>query len=140
MQKIDDAIEQLVKTKTKYPREAYDFVREALDFTIRKQKKGCRGQDRHITGQQLLEGARDYALDQFGPMSRTVLSEWNLQCCEDIGEVVYNMVEVQILGTTPADSKDDFKNGYDFDEAFSRPFDPPTPLLHNLTSRSGPAA
>jgi uncharacterized repeat protein (TIGR04138 family) len=140
MQKIDDAIEQLIKAKAKYPREAYDFVREALDFTIRQQKKGCRGQDRHITGQQLLEGSRDYALDQFGPMARTVLGEWNLNCCEDIGEVVYNMVEVQILGTTPADSKDDFKNGYDFDAVFSRPFDPPLSLSRNLISRPGPAA
>jgi uncharacterized repeat protein (TIGR04138 family) len=126
MQKIsiEQAIEQIIKNRPKFHKDAYEFVREALDFTIKQQRKNASGKDRHISGKELLEGVRQYALEQFGPLARTVLSYWNLQSCEDIGEVVYDMVAVSILKTTEFDSPDDFKNGYDFEEAFRRPFEP----------------
>jgi uncharacterized repeat protein (TIGR04138 family) len=125
MLRSDDAIDELVRSKARYPRDAYEFVREALDFTMRKHKKGAQQQkDRHISGQELLEGAREYALNQFGPMTWTLLESWNLKRCEDIGEIVYHMVEVQILRTRKGDSLDDFKNGYDFETAFRQPFEP----------------
>jgi uncharacterized repeat protein (TIGR04138 family) len=82
---------------------------------------------RHVTGQQLLEGARDYALAQYGPMALALLHEWGLRCGEDIGEIVFNMIEASLLAKTDQDSRQDFKDGYDFEEAFRKPFLPAGP-------------
>jgi len=127
MQKISikQAIEQLTKSDSRYPEDAYHFVREALDFTIKQEKKKPVGpREHHITGKDLLEGVRAFALKEYGPLSHTVLKYWNLKRSEDIGEVVYNLVSIRILKTSENDSKNDFKNGYDFKEAFVHPFEP----------------
>ena len=77
-----------------------------------------------MTGQELLEGIRSFGLEQYGPMALTVFSEWGIRNCEDFGEIVFNMVENSLLAKTKKDSRDDFKGGYDFFEAFRRPFLP----------------
>jgi uncharacterized repeat protein (TIGR04138 family) len=121
--------EALVKIRAKdprYHRDAYLFVREALDHTQKTIGKDPRGRIRHVTGQELLGGIREYALQQFGPMTKTVLEEWGICCSRDFGEIVFNMVEVGWLAKTDKDSRADFENGYDFDEAFRKPFLPGT--------------
>lgn len=135
---FDEALDQIVLKDPRYQRDAYLFVREALDHTQKLVNKGAKtearqaastedvveGKVRHVTGQELLAGIRDYALDQYGPMTLTVLNEWGVQRCEDFGELVFNMVENHLLAKTKKDSRDDFKGGYDFDEAFRKPFLP----------------
>ena len=116
--------EELTGKDTRYTRDAYCFVREALDFTQDHVKKQNLGKPRHVSGQELLDGIRLYALQQFGPMTRTVLEEWGIRSCEDFGEIVFNMVEHKILSKTENDSREDFKGGYDFREAFEKPFVP----------------
>ena len=119
--------ESLVKIQAKdprYHREAYLFVREALDYTQKTIGKDPRAKIRHVTGQELLSGIREFALQQFGPMAKTVLEEWGIHCGEDFGEIVFNMIEVGWLAKTSKDSRADFANGYDFDEAFRKPFLP----------------
>jgi uncharacterized repeat protein (TIGR04138 family) len=108
----------------RYHREAYLFVREALDHTQKTIGKDPRGRIRHVTGQELLGGIREFALGQFGPMAKTVLEDWGIHCGEDFGEIVFNMIEVGWLAKTSKDSRADFANGYDFDEAFRKPFLP----------------
>jgi len=103
----------------RYTIEAYAFVRGGLDFTVRRLEK-----QRHVSGKELLEGIREFAIDEFGPMAKTVLNGWGIQRTEDIGEIVFNMVETGLLGKTDEDSRADFANGYDFDEAFRKPFKP----------------
>jgi uncharacterized repeat protein (TIGR04138 family) len=71
-----------------------------------------------------LEGIRHYSLEQFGPMVPTVLGEWGIRSCEDVGEVVFNMVEANLLAKTDTDSREDFKGVYDFEEAFVKPYRP----------------
>ena len=83
---------------------------------------------RHVTGQELLDGIRAYALEQFGPMVPTVFEEWGLQNCADFGEIVFNMVEIGLLAKTEKDSREDFKSGYDFEDAFRKPFLPGSKL------------
>ena len=119
--------EAFVKMRAKdprYHRDAYLFVREALDFTQKTIGKDTRGRIRHVTGQELLGGIREFALQQFGPMAKTVLEEWGIQSSQDFGEIVFNMVEVEWLAKTDKDSRADFAHGYDFDEAFRKPFLP----------------
>jgi uncharacterized repeat protein (TIGR04138 family) len=107
---------------------AYLFVREALVFTARQQKKklaaGAPVPESHVTGQQLLEGVRHYALDQFGPMVPTVFAHWGIGSCEDIGAIVFNLIAVGEFGKTDQDTIADFHGGFDFQEAFVAPFQP----------------
>lgn len=130
---FEEALPQILEKDPRYQRDAYLFVREALDFTQKNVAKDAKGQMRHITGQELLGGIRDFALQQFGPMAMLVLEEWGIHNCADFGEIVFNMVEGNLLAKTETDSREDFKNGYDFFEAFRKPFlpeaknTPPTP-------------
>ena len=125
---FDEALDQIVQRDQRYPREAYLFVKEALDHTQRMVAKagreGVREEIRHVKGQELLAGIRAFALEQFGPMALTVLNEWGVRRCEDFGELVFNMVENNLLAKTKEDSRDDFKGGYDFQGAFRQPFLP----------------
>lgn len=133
---FDEALDQIVQKDARYHRDAYLFVREALDHTQKLVNKGAKsesraaaeetveGKVRHVSGQELLAGIRAYALEQFGPMTLTVLNEWGVRRCEDFGEIVFNMVENHLLAKTKKDTRDDFKDGYDFEEAFRQPFLP----------------
>jgi len=126
MQEInfDEAVEQILAKDSRYTRDAYLFVREALDYTQKLVGKETRGQIRHVSGQELLDGIRRFALNQFGPMVVTVFEEWGVHNCLDFGEIVFNMVESSLLAKTEKDTRDDFQNGYDFTEAFRKPFWP----------------
>ena len=126
MQAVDFEVEleKILTKDSRYAREAYVFVREALDHTQRMIGRPAKNEIRHVTGQQLLDGVRDYALTQFGPMALTVLNEWGIHACEDIGEIVFNMIEGNLLAKTETDSRADFKGGYNFDAAFCKPFLP----------------
>ena len=116
-------IEGVLEKNPSYKFEAYTFVLAALHDTVSGLKK-----PRHITGGELALGIRKYALDQFGPMSKTVFGYWGIKRCEDFGEIVFQMVDKGILGKTEQDTREDFKGGYDFDEAFVKPYQPaPSP-------------
>ena len=130
MQEInfDEKVEMILARDSRYARDAYAFVRESLDFTQKTIGKENRGQVRHITGQELLDGIRQFALNQFGPMAVTVLEEWGVNNSRDFGEIVFNMVEIELLAKTEKDNRDDFNNGYDFTDAFRKPFWPPSRL------------
>jgi uncharacterized repeat protein (TIGR04138 family) len=133
---FEDGLELILSKDNRYHRDGYMFVREALDHTQKAIVKENRGTLRHVTGQELLSGIREYALSQFGPMTVTVLSEWGIRNCQDFGEIVFNMVEVSLLAKTDKDSREDFQSGYDFDEAFSKPFLPSTKLKQEPKSVS----
>ena len=121
---FEETLEKMIEGDLRYNRHAYLFIREALDYTQRVVEKKAKGEVRHVSGQELLAGIRSYALEQFGPMAQMVFEQWGIRGCEDFGELVFNMVESNLLAKTPKDSREDFKNGYDFFEAFRRPFLP----------------
>jgi uncharacterized repeat protein (TIGR04138 family) len=121
---FEEILDRIVEKDPRYLREAYFFLREALDHTQKMVGKAKKGEIRHVSGQELLSGIREYALSQFGPMTLTVLEEWGIRSCEDFGEMVFNMVSSSLLAKTEQDSRDDFKGGYSFEEAFRKPFLP----------------
>jgi len=138
MQKIGfaEALDTIVTTDPRYQREAYIFLRDALDYTTKQQKKARGTTVRHVAGPELLEGVRQYALKEFGPMVVTVFESWGVRSCEDIGRMVFNLIDAGVFGKTEEDSMEDFKAVYDFQEAFVKPFAPektaskkPTPGL-----------
>lgn len=126
MQKIGfaEALDSIVATDPRYQREAYIFLRDALDFTTKQQKKAKATTVRHVSGPELLDGIRQYALREFGPMVLTVFENWGVRSTEDIGHMVFNLIGAGIFGKTDEDSIEDFKNIYDFQEAFVKPFAP----------------
>ena len=116
MHKVVALLEAINKDK-RYNPESYSFVMAGLDFTSKKLKRHG-----HVTGQELAEGIREYALEQFGPMARPVLEYWGIKSTRDFGEIVFNMIDVGLLGKTELDSKKDFINIYDFKTAFDKDF------------------
>jgi uncharacterized repeat protein (TIGR04138 family) len=106
-------LEEITEKDTRYKPDAYEFVMQALWFTQKRlNRKG------HVSGRELLGGIREFGLDQYGPLARTVFDYWGIKKTEDFGEIVFNMVENGLLGKTDRDSREDFKNVYDFNEAF----------------------
>ena len=107
----------------RYAAESYYFLREGLDFTVKALQKPAEGPERHVTGQELSDGLRQYALQEFGPMTLTVLRAWGIRRTEDFGEIVFNLVETGRLGKTEKDSRADFASVYDFFEVFGKPYE-----------------
>jgi uncharacterized repeat protein (TIGR04138 family) len=126
MQKIGfaEALDSIVASDPRYQREAYVFLRDSLDFTTKQQKKAKGTTVRHVSGPELLEGVRQYALKEFGPLVVTVFDNWGIRSCEDIGHMVFNLIGAGIFGKTDEDSIEDFKSVYNFNEAFVKPFAP----------------
>ena len=123
---FDEAVRQCISHDPRYHPEAYDFVRDALHVAV---KRFCEGnEDKHVGGQQLLEGVREHALREYGPMSLFVLRQWGVNSGIDIGHIVYNLIETKYFGKSKGDSLEDFTQGYDFEEAFSAPFLPSKPI------------
>lgn len=120
---LDTAIASLAAADRRYREEAYHFVFRALDFVVEQQTE-VRGRrvstDQHISALALLEGLREYALDLYGPLARLVLERWGVRRTEDFGEIVFGLVEGRLLNKQETDRKADFRNGFNFREAFDR--------------------
>jgi uncharacterized repeat protein (TIGR04138 family) len=117
----------ICKEDTRFDRKAYDFVRVGLDHTVKelRKKDASRAEkSRHVSGPELLDGLRIYALDQFGPLTKTVLEAWGVNRCRDFGEIVFNLIEYNIFSKTESDRREDFSDIYDFEDAFVKPFQP----------------
>lgn len=119
---------ELCSRDQRYPFEAYDFVFSALGFLQeemtkqRAAKPESKDESKHVTGQQLSEGCRDFALQEFGLMAGAVLRNWNIHKTDDIGELVYNLIDIGLLSKQETDSKEDFNGVFDMKTAFSKGF------------------
>lgn len=129
---FNQIINAIRKDDPRYERGAYFFLRHALDFSIKEMhKRGKLDQTNHLSGQQLLEGIRIFALEQYGPMARSVLENWGIKNCRDFGNIVFNLVEFRVLGKTDKDCPEDFDGGYDFKTAFDTPYLPSAKNIPN---------
>jgi uncharacterized repeat protein (TIGR04138 family) len=129
MQKLEfeEAVEAIVARNSRFDRDAYQFVRESLDFTVQRLKKMRPGRSSHVSARELLDGIRLFALNQFGPMVVTVLDYWGIRRCEDFGEMVYLLIQTGAFGQSETDSQKDFEGAYTFHDAFVAPFLPSVP-------------
>jgi uncharacterized repeat protein (TIGR04138 family) len=131
MEELDFAalVDLVRKDDPRFDRRAYFFLRDALDHTVKAVRKAeaksakPRGSN-HVTGQELLEGIREHAVQQFGPMAHLVLTQWGLACCRDFGDMVYQLIEFGVFSKTETDRKEDFADIYTFEDAFVKPFQP----------------
>lgn len=122
---FNEVIRTIRKEDPRYASGAYYFLREALDYSLKHLHTiGELGSNNHLSGKQLLEGIRLFALEQYGPMALSVFKHWGISTCRDFGNIVFNLVECRVLGKTDQDSPEDFNGGYSFKEAFEVPFQP----------------
>jgi uncharacterized repeat protein (TIGR04138 family) len=133
---IDSAhpIAKLLKEDRRYKFEAYALVFEALNFAHKELGMGSEraaeaeeqeqegAAERHLTGQQLCEAIRRYALEQYGLMAETVLKNWGVTSTSDFGEIVFNLIRIGQMRKTKEDRREDFNDVYDFREGFCNEF------------------
>ena len=141
-------IAELLQEDSRYSFEGYVFVFEALSYAQNVLEMGAEGlsepigetqqldpqppdpqppageevSERHVSGQELCEAIRQFALEQFGYMSQTVLSNWGIRNTGDFGEIVFNLIRIGQMRKTSGDNREDFDDVYDFDTAFKQEF------------------
>ena len=116
---VESRIRDLVRGDPRYTAEAYQFTFEALDFTMMRSGRHRRkGPERHLTVNELLDGVRDYAISQYGPLARVVLETIGIYSTEDVGEVVFNLVDQGLLNKQDDDDRAQFEGVFTFREAF----------------------
>ncbi|MDI6786703.1 MAG: hypothetical protein QMD92_08360 [bacterium] len=108
-----DTVDKIILKDPRYKYAAYQFVMVALGYTQKKFDKLY-----HVTGQDLLEGIKEYALNEFGPMTYEVFKHWGINSTDDFGNIVFNMVDFGLMGKTKEDSIEDFKEIYDLKKVF----------------------
>jgi uncharacterized repeat protein (TIGR04138 family) len=118
---------EVVRRDPRYAYEAYEFVFQALhhaqEVLGRRPPAGAdptAEPEHHVSGPELLEGVRQLALQEFGLMARTVLHMWGIERTGDFGEIVFNLIEAELMSKTTDDTRADFQNVYDLDEALTR--------------------
>ncbi len=121
---FDDAVKKIRLTETRFSPPAYEFVRRSLDHALQRLGRTDQKKPAHVRGEELLESFRALALQEFGPMAKTVLNDWGISTCTEVGEVVFRLVQHGILGKSETDKIDDFQEIYTFREAFECPFLP----------------
>lgn len=109
----EEVLDQLQERNPRFHTRSYEFVMLALHSVIQSLDK-----PRHISGRELTEGVRELALGQYGVLARTVLEHWGIHETEDVGHVVFAMVEQGILVKEDDDGPEDFADVFDFEEAF----------------------
>lgn len=133
-------INELLKRDRRYKPDAYAFVFEALHYAqnvlelgaekpsepseapAEEEEEEGESPQRHVTGQELCQAIRQYALEMYGYMAKTVLNSWGVHRTGDFGEIVFNLIKIGKMRKTADDCREDFENVYDFDEAFERGF------------------
>jgi uncharacterized repeat protein (TIGR04138 family) len=121
---FNEVVEQIIEKDPRYGKEAYLFLKEALEFTIKQKKRGKTESGSHVNAGELLDGFRQLALKEFGPMVMTVLEYWGVSASYDVGQMVFNLIGSGVFGKTESDSVDDFNQALDFHSAFISPFEP----------------
>jgi uncharacterized repeat protein (TIGR04138 family) len=113
----DGIMDQIRLREPRFHERAYLFVLQALEFSQARLPER-----RHIAGRELAEACRDLALERYGLTARLVLDHWGVRSTADIGDVVFTLVDLGLLLSQPSDSRDDFSDVFDFDQAFEREY------------------
>lgn len=114
-----EKVREVAKAQGRYDIQAYLFVFQALEFTLKRI-----GERRHISGPELIEGIRDFALLNFGAMGAAVFEQWGVKEPLDFGRIVFALVESDLMSKTDTDDVSDFSGGFDFRKTFGEEYVP----------------
>ncbi len=131
------AIRDLLNEDKRYRIEAYQFIRESLHYAhennesadaesavdVEAASETASENPNHVTGQQLCESCRRYAIDQYGDLAKMVLANWGIRSTSDLGELVYNLIRIEQMRKSETDRREDFDDVFDFDDAFEPQFE-----------------
>lgn len=117
------AVHEVCRKDSRYSPQAYGFLCEALEHTSKTLER-TEGENRHVTGQELMQGWRDLAVLQFGPMAWYVMEQWGIGRSEDVGAMVYNFIDIGYFRKNESDSMEDFSDGVDLQIALKKPYTP----------------
>jgi uncharacterized repeat protein (TIGR04138 family) len=118
---------EVVQRDPRYAYEAYEFVFAALSHTQKllgrvPDDESVSGSQYHVSGRELVHGVRDLALHEFGLMARVVFRLWGINRTADFGDIVFNLVEENLMSKTDQDSRADFQDVFDLDQALVQEF------------------
>ena len=114
---FEHAVASILEKENRFQPGAYFLAREALDFTVDRLSRETNGEKRHVSGRELLQGFRDYVIQEYGPMGATLLDDWGITKCRHVGEIVFLFIENGVFGRQDSDSLNDFEEFF----TFSRP-------------------
>ena len=103
---FEEIIGDIVSRHEDYAPDAYDFLRQALDHSAQRFK-----QDRktaHLSAEELYMGVCSLALEEYGPMAKSVLEYWGILSSVDVGEIVFRLIEVGVFGKQEGDTINQF--------------------------------
>jgi uncharacterized repeat protein (TIGR04138 family) len=124
---VDLAIFEMTRTDNRYAYEAYEFVCDSVGFTQERLDRAPRDEDDpeadyHISGEELLRGCVDLAILEFGMMATLVFKHWGIQKTDDIGQIVFNLIEINRLSQSDRDDMADFVDVFDLHQALQDGF------------------
>lgn len=121
---FEESVASILKRESRYDAQVYFFLKDSLDFTLKRLSEGGEEHGRHVSGEELLAGFRDHALEQFGPMASTLMLEWGVRECSDVGNMVFEMIEEQVFGKQESDCHADFEGSFELLGSLREPFLP----------------
>jgi uncharacterized repeat protein (TIGR04138 family) len=140
MTMFDDTIADLLSRDERYALEAYEFIFHALHHTQKlldrvppeglRREGGEISSEYHVSGAELVQGARDLAVQEFGLMARVVFKMWGINATADFGEIVFNLIDAGLMTRTDRDRREDFHDVYDLDRDLLKDFRIPLEEAH----------
>lgn len=97
------AVERIRSGDARYAPEAYAFVMEALDATVR-----ALSQRRHVSAAELVAGLCRAAGERYGMLAFAVLEKWGIRSGSDVGEIVFQLIDAGILSRREEDTREEF--------------------------------
>ena len=131
MEKVqfDVAVKTITSRDRRYQSDGYHFLKDALDHTIKTLRKDELIEHRHVSGPELLDGVVEHALAKFGPMAVAVIESWGIREGEDIGAIVFNLIEAGAFGRSEEDSPSDFCGVMKLQDELQAPYRPTREVL-----------
>ena len=121
-QSFEDIVDQIVRKYPDYAPEAYAFMRQALDASVQRYRKP--DSNPHLSAEELYLGFCATALEEFGPMAKAVMELWNINSSEDVGAIVYHLIEFGVFGRQPGDTREQFNRLRSLSALLDEPYTP----------------
>lgn len=126
---FDVAVKNILEGDRRYEADGYHFLRDALDHTIKALRNDELIEHRHVSGPELLEGVVGHAIEKFGPMAAPVLESWGIREGEDVGAMVFQLIDAGAFGKSEEDSPSDFRGVMKLQERLLAPYRPTREVL-----------
>jgi len=77
---------------------------------------------RHVSARQICEALRTHVCFYFGDIDegKELLAEWGIRSSEDVGRIIFTMVEAKLMAARPEDSLADFSGLFTLDTLFDQ--------------------